>query len=86
MFSFFYLVFGKMIRYLGKRYDVLMKCIKHGGRFTAYELGVHPLTMKGLANDGLLQIVEKRCTYPVRPYTYVVPDKIRERFQVNPVG
>lgn len=69
-----------MIRYLGKRHGALMRCIDHGATFTAHELGVHPQTMKGLANDGLLEIVEKRRTYPARPYTYHVPEKVRQYF------
>ena len=66
--------------FLGDRYDILMKCIEQEGRFTAYELGVHPQIMKKLADSGYLRIVEKRCTYPARPYSYVVPEKVRQRY------
>ncbi len=69
-----------MNHYLGERYDVLMKCINHGGKFTAYELGIPGMTLKGLADSGYLKVVEKRCKYPERPYSYIVPEKIKKRF------
>lgn len=69
------------MRYLGKRYDVVMKCIRHGDKFTAHEIGVNPQTMKGLADDGYLLIVEKAGLHPRRPYTYLVPDKVRQCYE-----
>lgn len=66
--------------FLGTRYDVLMKCARHGGRFTAHELGIPGMTMKGLADDGYLKIVEKRCKRLDRPYSYVVTDAVRDKF------
>jgi hypothetical protein len=64
--------------YLGKRYDVLMACIEHGGTFSLHV--PRPMTLKGLADAGFLDIVEKRCTYPCRPYKYIVPEKVRQRY------
>jgi len=71
--------------YLGKRYDVLLACIEHGGTFSLHDIRVNgaiprPMTLKGLADAGFLEIVEKRCTYPCRPYKYVVPEKVRQRY------
>lgn len=66
--------------YLGKRYEPLMKCVNHGGRFTAYELGIPGMIMKGLADDGYLKIVEKRCKQFDRPYSYIVVEKVRDHF------
>ena len=73
--------FGDLVNwYLGKRYEPLMKCVNHGGKFTAYELGIPGMTMKGLADDGYLKLVEKRCTYPERPNLYVVTEKVCQHF------
>ena len=64
----------------GKRYDAMLKCIRHGGTFTTRDVGVHPITLKSLFNDGILAVVEKRRTWPPRPYTYRVTDYIMKRF------
>ena len=67
-----------MIRYLGKRYDVLMMCIAFGRPFTCTDVGAHPNTVKGLANDKFLDIV--RSGTRQAPYLYSVPDKIRHYY------
>ena len=67
-----------MIRYLGKRYDVLMSCISFDGSFTCTDIAANPRTVKSLANDGYLNIIggEDRRS----PYLYSVPDKIRQYY------
>lgn len=64
-----------MIRYLGKRYGVLMSGIEFGKPFTCVDIGAHPNTVKGLANDGFLDIVGG--THEHVPYVYSVPARIR---------
>ena len=67
-----------MIKYLGKRYDVLISCIEFGRPFTCTDIGEHPNTIKGLANDGFLDIVGG--THERVPYVYSVPDRIRRHY------
>lgn len=68
-----------MIRHLGKRYDVLMRCIAAKGQFRCYDVGAHPRTVKSLADDGYLDVVEKGSK--TAPYTYVVSDRIRQYYK-----
>ena len=71
-----------MMTYIGsRRHDAITKCIRQEGRFTAYDVGVSPVTLKALADRGLLIIVEERCTYPAKPYSYIVPNNVRIRFE-----
>ncbi len=67
-----------MIRYLGKRYNVLMACIAFGGPFTCTDVGLHPNVAKGLANDKFLRVV--RSGTKRVPYLYSVPDRIRSYY------
>lgn len=67
-----------MIRYLGKRYDVLMSCISFGRPFTCTDVGEPARTIKGLADDGFLSIV--RSGTRRIPYLYSVPDRIRSYY------
>lgn len=67
-----------MIRYLGKRYDVLMACIDVGKPFTCTDVGAHPRTVKSLADDGFLDIVGGRNRRS--PYLYSIPDRIRHYY------
>ena len=67
-----------MIRYLGKRYDVLMACIAFDRPFTCTDAGIHPNTAKGLANDRFLNII--RIGTRQAPYLYSVPDRIRSYY------
>lgn len=67
-----------MIRYLGKRYNVLMTCISFDGSFTCTDIGVHPNVVKGLANDGYLDIVGGKSRKS--PYRYLVSDRVRRHY------
>lgn len=67
-----------MIRYLGKRYDSLMGCMVFDRPFTCTDVGIHPNTAKGLANDGFLKI-DRVGTRQV-PYLYSVPDRIKRHY------
>ena len=67
-----------MIRYLGKRYDALMMCLPFGRPFTCTDVGIHPNTVKGLANDGFLDVVRSGTKH--LPYLYSVPDRIRRYY------
>ena len=74
--GFFDLAGGALVTngYLGKRYEVLMNCIRRGGKFTAYEMGVDGQMLKVLAERGYLRVVG------TNPYSYVVPDRIQQRY------
>lgn len=67
-----------MIRYLGKRYDLLMACIARGGLFTCTDMEAHPKTIRSLANDGYLDIVGGHDRHT--PYRYRVPERIRQYY------
>lgn len=64
----------------GRKFDALAACVRRGGTFTAAEVGVHQVTMKGLADMGLLEVARNGSTYPVRSKRYRVPSGVAVRF------
>ena len=65
-----------MMSYLGgKNYDVMLKCLMQEGKFTAFDIDEHPRRVKKLADGGMLDVVDKH------PYSYLVPRKVKRRFQ-----